>query len=458
MRLNRVRLEPNHNHKSMQSENRKSQFRQSVPDWLIENIADASKNTRQLYLVYLGFLAYCIITAYGITDRQFAFNDSINLPILGLSVPLRQFFIYSPIIAFLLFLYIQVYLFRLQGLILDLRTNYASVTPRRLYPWIFNIFEDPEPGAIGIFQRHVAHFILWFSLPVMMGNLAMAYLKAHDPIYSYRLGASPLIATVIVDWFYRKCSVFTYRRDFEQMKGRKGRFVTFVLTKGLSYYLLFMLLFVAYTLFYLIPITNKGLNRYCNLNLDFQILVRESDQVYEATYWGDFREAHLEGASMFDTILKKANFTNAYLDNAILIGANIAGATFLRANLKNTHFQFAKLETTTFHNADLDGADFYKADLRNADFSGANLTNVNFEEADLRWSDWSFNDKEEAETIDTKLDNASFKGADLRYARGLTLKHLSKVRTLYNALIDSVLLSEIEEFHPELRLRPKFSE
>ena len=126
--------------------------KQEAPEWLIENIAEASKNARKIYFLYIGFLAYCALTVFSTTDRQIILNETAHLPIVNLDVSLNGFFILAPIIAILVFLYFQLYLHRIKGLVTDLRDNYLPIEKRRLYPWMINIAEDPEPGAVGKLQ------------------------------------------------------------------------------------------------------------------------------------------------------------------------------------------------------------------------------------------------------------------------------------------------------------------
>ena len=110
-----------------------------APDWLIDNIAEASKNARQMFFLYIGFLAYSLLTVVGTSDRQIILNGLTNLPIINVDVSLDGFFILCPLVAIFGFIYLQLYLHRLKCLINDFRTNYTSTEKRRLYPWMLNI-------------------------------------------------------------------------------------------------------------------------------------------------------------------------------------------------------------------------------------------------------------------------------------------------------------------------------
>ena len=64
--------------------------RKKPPDWLIENIAEASKNARKIYFLYIGFLAYCALTVFSTTDRQIILNETARLTIVNLDVSLNR--------------------------------------------------------------------------------------------------------------------------------------------------------------------------------------------------------------------------------------------------------------------------------------------------------------------------------------------------------------------------------
>lgn len=66
------------------------------PQELIDNIAEASKNARKIYLLYLGFLAYCALTVFGTNDRTLVLNEPAHLPIVNVGVPLLRDFSFSP--------------------------------------------------------------------------------------------------------------------------------------------------------------------------------------------------------------------------------------------------------------------------------------------------------------------------------------------------------------------------
>ncbi|MCZ6702296.1 MAG: hypothetical protein O6940_04560 [Ignavibacteria bacterium] len=170
------------------------------PGWLIDNIAEASKNARRIYLLFIGFLAYCTLTIVSTTDREIILNETARLPIVNIDVSIFGFFISAPLLCLFIFIYLQLYMHRLKGLITDLRTNYPPVEKRRLYPWMLNIAEDPEPGIIGRLQKIIVNFSLWWLLPIVLILFPLGFLRKHDPLLSYAVGSIPVIGTAVVIW------------------------------------------------------------------------------------------------------------------------------------------------------------------------------------------------------------------------------------------------------------------
>jgi len=123
--------------------------REEAPDWLIENIAELSRNTCSFYLIYLGALLYCAVTVVGVTDRQILLDEAVTLPIIGVDVSLSWFFLIAPLVAIGTFVYLQVYLQDLQGMKRTLREQYGQEEPGRFYPWIMNVVDHPQPGLVG---------------------------------------------------------------------------------------------------------------------------------------------------------------------------------------------------------------------------------------------------------------------------------------------------------------------
>ncbi|MFX0197951.1 MAG: hypothetical protein ACFFCW_17665 [Candidatus Hodarchaeota archaeon] len=167
------------------------------PGHLIENIDAASKNARNIYKIYIGLLAYCIFRVFGISDRQIIFNEAILVPYAKCSVPLDAFFVLTPLVAILIFVYLQVYLHRVKGLISKLETNYAPIDRK------FVFTECLASCILGRIPTMFIQFTLWYLLPMVLIFIVIKFVKKHHPILSYVVGFEQILGTFIVFgiWF-----------------------------------------------------------------------------------------------------------------------------------------------------------------------------------------------------------------------------------------------------------------
>ena len=437
----------------------------TAPDWLIDNIAEASRNTRKIYLLYLGFLAYCALTAISTTDRTLVLNEPAYLPIARVGVPLEGFFIFAPILAIMTFIYFQFYLQKLNNLKSEYERNFGKIDENRIYPWIVNFLDYPQHGFIGFLQKFVVKFALWWSLPSVLIIFALFYVKKHDLWMSYYLGLLPLIATVLVVLFR-----INYEKEKFRIFIKENKF-------GLT---MVALLLVAEIFFirYIIPWSMEGgkydfLRPWICVDLSHQKLVTEPETDYDGLYWADFSGVHLEGANLRSAVLKRADLREAHLQNALLVNANLQGADlketnvqgasfwkadlqesdFWKSNLQDVSLADANLQKARFMIADLEGAYVRNADFQEADLTGANLQRVIFTDANLQGANLN-----RANLREAHLGGADLRRADLTDVYGLTIDQLSLVKTLYEAQLDSALYEQVKAEYPHLLEPPEEEE
>jgi uncharacterized protein YjbI with pentapeptide repeats len=476
--------------------------------WLFDNISEASKNARQIYFLYVGFLAYCVLTVFGTSDRQMIFNDTTRLPIVGLDVSLNGFFILAPLLAISIFIYLQLYLSRIRVLSKDLSKTYEphdTMPKKRLYPWIVNIAEDPDDGLIGKLQILVVRFSFWWMLPIVLMLFSFWIIKKHDTDLSYSLGFFLCFGTVVVLFFWRK---HTHSNLIEQLL-----LVSIVL------------IFAVSVLFFIIPWAKEGIPweneevgvienkspaqveslaqyvaRWTNLDLSHQKLVTEPEQDYGELFWLYFRGIHLEGAQLQSTVLKRAFLRDTRMKRANLVYANLQEANLEGADLEGANLEAATLIEAKFsgailREASLGSANLYKASLLRTNLEGAILVGANLKEcalvsANLQRADLSVAQLQQALLSAAELQGANFHGADLQGAlltraklqganlesanleganleeanlqeanliqsSGLTVKQLCKASTLYQSRLETSLMTQIENNCPHLLKKPE---
>ena len=158
----------------------------------------------------------------------------------------------------------------------------------------------------------------------------------------------------------------------------------------------------------------------------------------------DLRGADLRGANLQRAKLSGANLGGAFLDTA-----NLREADLEKADLRMADLREAKLERANLEGANLEGADLQGANLKEANLEGANLQRVYLKGADLEGANLQRVNLEKAD-----LDQADLMNANLRKAKGLPIKKLSKVKTLYEVKLESPLKKQIKREHPHLLRKP----
>jgi uncharacterized protein YjbI with pentapeptide repeats len=453
--------------------------RPEAPGWLVELTARASKKAQRCFLFYAGFLAYCLLSVINISDRQLGLSSTVNLPLLNADVPLVGFFVGTPLLVLLVFVYLQTCILRFKRLTAYLDTQDCPAEKWRFLPWIIKTVKVPGAEMPDRLLKMITALFLWASLPIFLILIAFRFVKRHDSFWSYVVGSIPILGTIMLIWFWRLSKSSTRRRSLVRTVFRSG-VVSFLVAAEL-----FLLLF-------LIPWANGGLSvsvlknvrdrirpLFC-VDLSNQILTEEPAVRYEGCFWGDFTKTHLEGAIFHHAILKRANLEGAFLldarmDFAVVVEANLRysymkgaylsyadfqGADMRGANLVSTYGRNTRFSGANFWNADMRGSrleysDFQGADFTLADLSGARLWDTNFQgarlfHAILQGAELIRADFSKADLKDAVLRGADLWGANLKGTRNLDIEQLSEAKTLYNAKLDPELRKKVEEKYPHL--------
>lgn len=463
----------------MKEKNKSQPKRPEPPGWLVELVIVASQKAQRGFLLYMGFLVYCLLSIISISDRQLGLSSTINLPLLNANVPLVGFFVAAPLLAVLSFVYVQIFILRAKNLTAYLDTQYSPREERHFLPWTMKSVQVPGAKMPDKLLNTITGFLLWTSLPVSLILIAFRFMKRHDPVWSYVVGAIPILGTLILLWFWRRVKSSAQRKSVMRTIFRLA--VVFPLIAA-----------ELFLLFYLIPWANAGLSPgvlknvrdrirplFC-VDLSYQKLVEEPVFEYESHFWGRFQNVHLEGAILTHAILRRADFEGACLrdarmDFAILIEANLRyarmrGAFFCytdfrsadlgEVNLVSCYGRNARFQGAKFRNADMRGAriiysDFQGADFSLADLSGASLWGSNFRSARLFHTNLQEANLSRADFSEADLKGVILRGADLWCAnlqgvKNLNAEQLSEAKTLYQAKLDPELRKEMLEKYPHL--------
>lgn len=374
----------------------------SFANLISKNIQYGSAN------IYIITILYSIITILSNSETDiFIVNADVKLPLLHVSIPLFLFSLIVPII--IIFLYI-----RFQINILQIRENNGDLSEKLKEFCLLSLLINPYYGRYILLKRIVSILILWISLPLSILIICYKGLKLHDPIISY----------YIIFIFF--LSIFITLFFLYKNKSRKYTHFVFILNSNYSSITAFLILFIFFTVFILIPNLNSGPNSRIsddlieklskNFTLDFSYKnLGDLDNLEKKVYFPDFNGSRLQGANFHTTTAIKADFRNS--------------------SLQNTIFQDAILNESKFEYSNLSNAKLFNAEIHNAKFNSANLTGAVFTNTDLRNSDFS----------NSKLQDSYFTNSDMRGVKNISIDELCKVSSAYNAKFDVHILNEIKK-------------
>jgi len=414
-----------------------------VPSWLVESIAETSKNASQIYVLYVSFLAYCTLTIFTTSDEQIFFNQSTLLPIVNLGVSSIVFFVIAPIIAIGLFVYLQFYQCRLTGMLNKIRANYAPLGKERLYPWLISFAEEPEEGFVGTLQKVIAQISLWWLLPLILALFSLWNLKRHSTPLSLLVALLHILSAWIVVFFWSRYQPSLYL----------GRRILLVVV------LSFQICLVGFLVFLVKPGYIGA--RYINESQQGWLQAAFSNLTNVDFSHRDFTSSLPQNAnSDSPKRLLERELAGAYLEGVRLDGSNLKEVSLYHANLQGASLTFAKLQKSDLTGAQLQAANLGESDLTEAALSTADLTGALLLSTVLDKARLVSTVFRDARLVGAKLQGtvliaADFEGADLRRVRDLTTEQLASVCTLYRAKLDNELIDSIRSQYPYLLEEPK---
>ena len=363
---------------------RRGRGKPEAPAWLIDNIAELSRSARTLYVVYISFLIYCILTTLTTPDRKFVLDQEVHLPIINLDIPLSVFVLTAPLVAIFVYLYFQLYLQTLRETIRRLRKDFARLGDGRLYPWMINLVEEPEPGLLGMIRGTIIKVSLWLMLPVTLILFTFFVLRKHEPLLAFYEWASSVVGTVLVLWLWRR-----YERGGEAAAqpapnvSRLERWLNTLVGHWQSTILGASLLLFEVFLLLMIPQENLIKTGWFNVNLSNEALAEEKKYAGD---WVDLHDVHLERANLSNAFMERANLRGAHMEfanlqhanltNAVASDAHLNEAVLAEANLTEANLSGADLSRSNLNCAKLLGADLREATLTDAYLIGADLTKL----------------------------------------------------------------------------------
>lgn len=442
---------------------------------------ESAEIARPMFILMLLGCLYAFATITSTTDAALLANfPSEFLPDVSVPIPTVWFFFAMPFILFSIYVYLNLYIEEIWRAISDLPSVFPDGTDlhRMIYPWLLmrllsravsghSVVRGDDISFTRAATNTVFVFLVWWLVPILLLLFGARYLPAHD-----WMGTSVHIALFVLAVGSGGIGIHSF--GTAQIVRRSGKHRTFTLkgplhgvvnsqiTLAIAMGLIFLGL--SYGAIKGIPheraalsdartwvsrvLSFVGYNPFGDFS-DMDISIRpigwregDVDSVKRADLRGrdlryleapraflasaDFREADLYGAVLVGAYLEGADLRDAKLELADLSKAKLRLADLRRANLRGANLRQVRLQEANLAGADLQmvsaagatlsdaslvgarlqGADLLDADLRGADLSGADLKQAVLRLADLR----------RAVLTDAGLARAVLGAADLRDA------------------------------------------
>jgi uncharacterized protein YjbI with pentapeptide repeats len=405
----------------------------SAPDpaVILNHISQVSQNARATWYGLLGLLAFVGVTLLGHTDADFfAYGAQTQLPLIGITVPVKAFFIFSPVMVAALYAYLHLYLMSLWDTLADAPAVIdGQPLSERIFPWLMTQAAvwyrnrrrsgpdgQPEgsaaPRALGRLVVAVSVFLGWFFAIVVIIGLWVRSMPAHEEWLTL------WIAFWL--WFSVLTGVTGFACAAKRMAGEsgaavaEGHWVRREWTVALAVVLAFLswnttesngVLVYTDTREQVIPLYPAYL-------VEAELTRKPSGWLPYAIWLDDFTAKYRAGKGIAEGAdltadpafiaeaiqrynaplsapdLKTADLHNADMLRAFLPGADLRGAKMQRADLTQAQMQgavlaLARVQGTTFFNTEMQGANLYAASMRGADLTQAQLQGANLTQAQM---------------------------------------------------------------------------
>jgi len=444
------------------------------PYSLLEAVNKSSDTAHMAWLIFLAVMAYLMIAVAGVSHRDLLLERDVQLPILGVPIPLVQFFQFAPIflLLFHLGLISQLVLLARKTVEFDISVRQLETTSRRTHPLrleLHNFFF--VQGIAGPHRSAVMSLFLysmsWLTLAILPVVLMLFIQLSFLPYHNVAITWTHRIALVLDISVLALIGVFLTRAEtnfFQAFwKTSVSHPISFIVTLIVLSAIALFSFFVAtvpgesldkavrryaaeqqqnttqavqlsthgFTLPMLWGGTDGSLFGFFHRNL----IVSDLDLVADSEVSPKERTISLRGrdlrfAELDRSDLHQADMTGANLDGASLIGADLRG---IRLNCQDENELFlgdgrSNAQCATARGANFTGAQLNNGILTGVDLSGAKLENAELEGAILKFSVlegasfWNANLRKADLTAGIQAQGASFpvarlEGADLNGAQ-----------------------------------------
>jgi uncharacterized protein YjbI with pentapeptide repeats len=377
------------------------------PYSLLDAVNTAAARSTTGWLLFLGLMAYLLLTVASVTHRDLLLDAGVVLPLLGARIDLARLFVLAPVVFALLHLMLvaRFVLLARKALEFDAALRLLESTDRRSHPLRLELDGSVFVQALAGPERSrvvsaLLHAIAWATLLVLPLLLLLYMQVAFLPFHNAGVTVVQRVVVIADAVLVLLAGVFLMRAETTFF----GAFLRLALNNPGS--VAFALAVVAGAVVFSVFAATipggdgaRGAHAAPMGGAPFGAFARNLDVADAGLAAGPDGARAARPVSLRGRDLRFARLDRAGLRGADLTGANLDGASLKGADLRGARLGCADAGALQRP----DGRD--KAgctSARGADFSGARLAEASLAGADLRGA---------------RLDDASLEGADL--SRGL---------------------------------------
>jgi uncharacterized protein YjbI with pentapeptide repeats len=399
---------------------------------------DAVSMTRGLWISFISLSAYLMVAVGSVTHVDLFLENPLELPLVGVKVPLVVFFWLAPILYLIVHIYLLLNLKLMSDNVRAWRKRLNAILAkeenlgerdriRKEHKLTLpNFLPVQIMAAPNMNQRGLIRFVMATAvkMTVVFGPVALLFLFQAQflPYHSWKVTAWHrvfIFADMFSVWYF-------WRRIIGRGKFKSPVFNSFTVIGAATVFPLSFLAatFPGETLY--LPyfglreilfegpvneVTGKPGSFFANrLVLTNQNFVGPEEALAKTEVSQSLRGRHLEGAVFVRTDLRKADFTGAKMAGAIFDYSKLQGARFECGIAKSEREKHTGLDELV-ECVDLEGGSLEHAELQDANFERANLKGASFRYSDLRGASLIRSELQGAD-----LELALLQRASLRYA------------------------------------------
>jgi hypothetical protein len=364
-------------------------------------VNEASKQVRNLYIFFLAFSLYIALVVGSVSHVDLLKGTDVQLPIIGVGLPLLGFFAVVPWVYVLFYFNLLVQTKMLADKVRHLQ---KPLSRQRAKPILAGLHNAPILYLIARAYGHnterwLYRLITWATLLLVPSLVLLLTQISFLPYHSEGITWSHRAA--ILTMLIAIC--FIWPQIFRQQSETRWRGIPLWLGAA-SLALLSLIASVPDGWLDLGPHIDKLFVR--NIDVSEQVLVSRIDEPRSANLnqlkSGEAQTSgkvinRLEGLDLRGRNLRYANLSGAWLPRVDLRGADLAHVAGGQVQMQQARLRDAKLQGAVLLRAELQGADLCwanlqgavlsSANLQGADLRLANLWGTNFGRASLEWAD-----------------------------------------------------------------------